>query len=100
MIMKDIFVNDGFIYPYVWRTFCDQTLKPSMDVSVQKFREYFEKSNSKMDITKIQLETTVKGEKVLVDSYIHQLIEAFNKKDFRLHFPVQDIWRIALRGSI
>lgn len=82
MIMKNIFVNDGFIYPYVWRTFCDQTLKPSMDVSVQKFREYFEKSNSKMDITKIQLETTVKGEKVLVDSYIHQLIEAFNKKGF------------------
>ena len=89
MIMKNIFVNDGFIYPYVWRTFYDQImLTPSLginDPKVQRLREYYEE-NSKMDITKIQLETTVKGEKVLVDSYIHQLIEAFNKKGFPTSF--------------
>lgn len=71
---KNIFVNDGFIYPYVWWKLYDQRL-----------REYYEE-NSKMDITKIQLETTVKGEKVLVDSYICQLIEAFNKKGFSTSF--------------
>ena len=89
MIMKNIFVNDGFIYPYVWRTFYDQImLTPSLginDPKVQRLREYYEE-NSKRDITKIQLETTVKGEKVLVDSYIHQLIEAFNKKGFPTSF--------------
>ena len=89
MIMKNIFVNDGFIYPYVWRTFYDQImLTPSLginDPKVQRLREYYEE-NSKTDITKIQLETTVKGEKVLVDSYIHQLIEAFNKKGFPTSF--------------
>ena len=89
MIMKNIFVNDGFIYPYVWQTFYDQImLTPSLginDPKVQRLREYYEE-NSKMDITKIQLETTVKGEKVLVDSYIHQLIEAFNKKGFPTSF--------------
>lgn len=89
MIMKNIFVNDGFIYPHVWQTFYDQImLTPSLginDPKVQRLREYYEE-NSKMDITKIQLETTVKGEKVLVDSYIHQLIEAFNKKGFPTSF--------------
>lgn len=88
MIMKNIFMNDGFIYPYVWQNFCNQLLKTSLDINdpkVQRLREYYEE-NSKMDITKIQLETTVKGEKVLVDSYIHQLIEVFNKKGFPTSF--------------
>lgn len=89
MIMKNIFVNDGFIYPYVWQTFYDQIMLTRSlginDPKVQRLREYYEE-NSKTDITKIQLETTVKGEKVLVDSYIHQLIEAFNKKGFPTSF--------------
>lgn len=89
MIMKNIFVNDGFIYPHVWRNFCNQLFKTSVDINdpkIQRLREYYYEENSKMDITRIQLETTVKGEKVLVDSYICQLIEAFNKKGFPTSF--------------
>lgn len=86
---KNIFSNDGFIYPYIWWKLYNQImLTPSFginDPKVQRLREYYEE-NSKMDITKIQLETTVKGEKVLVDSYICQLVEAFNQKGFPTSF--------------
>lgn len=89
MTMKNIFVNDGFIYPYVWWNFYEQTLRPCMETneySVQKFREYFDENNSEMDITKIQLKRVIKGEEVLVDAYICQLLEAFNKKGFPTSF--------------
>lgn len=82
-------MNDGFIYPYIWWKFYDQIMLTQSlginDPKVQRLREYYEE-NSKMDITKIQLETTIKEEKVLVDSYICQLIEAFNKKEFPTSF--------------
>lgn len=89
MTMKNIFANDGFIYPYVWWNFYEQTLRPCMETneySVQKFREYFDENNSEMDITKIQLKRVIKGEEVLVDAYICQLLEAFNKKGFPTSF--------------
>lgn len=89
MTMKNIFANDGFIYPYVWWNFYEQTLRPCMETneySVQKFREYFDENNSKMDITKIRLKRVIKGEEVLVDAYICQLVEAFNKKGFPTSF--------------
>lgn len=91
MTMKNIFANDGFIYPYVWWNFYEQTLRPkpcmeTNEYSVQKFREYFEKNNSEMDITKIRLKRVIKGEEVLVDAYICQLLEAFNKKGFPTSF--------------
>lgn len=92
MTMKNIFADDGFIYPYVWWNFYEQTMrrpKPCMETneySVQKFREYFEKNNSEMDITKIRLKRVIKGEEVLVDAYICQLLEAFNKKGFPTSF--------------
>lgn len=89
MTMKNIFVNDGFIYPYIWWNFYEQTLRPCMETneySVQKFREYFDENNSEMDITKIQLKRVIKGEEVLVDAYICQLLEAFNKKGFPTSF--------------
>lgn len=89
MTMKNIFANDGFIYPYVWWNFYEQTLRPYMETneySVQKFREYFDENNSEMDITKIQLKRVIKGEEVLVDAYICQLLEAFNKKGFPTSF--------------
>lgn len=89
MTMKNIFVNDGFIYPYVWWNFYEQTLRPCMETneySVQKFREYFDENNSEMDITKIRLKRVIKGEDVLVDAYICQLLEAFNKKGFPTSF--------------
>lgn len=89
MTMKNIFANDGFIYPYVWWNFYEQTLRPCMETneySVQKFREYFDENNSEMDITKIRLKRVIKGEEVLVDAYICQLLEAFNKKGFPTSF--------------
>lgn len=91
MTMKNIFVNDGFIYPYVWWNFYEQTLRPkpcmeTNEYSVQKFREYFEQNNSEMDITKIRLKRVIKGEEVLIDAYICQLVEAFNKKGFPTSF--------------
>lgn len=89
MTMKNIFVNDGFIYPYVWWNFYEQTLRPCMETneySVQKFREYFDENNSEMDITKIRLKRVIKGEDVLIDAYICQLVEAFNKKGFPTSF--------------